>query len=191
MGKVEFKSGTMLYPLPVVMVSCGETINEYNIITVAWTGILSSEPPMCYISVRKSRYSHAIISKTGCFVINLTTERLAKVTDWCGVKSGRQYNKFIETGLTPVKAPHLNAPMIAESPLCLECKVVNVMELGSHDCFVANIVGVQADERYIDRKTGEFNLEKANLIAFSHGKYYNIGERLGFFGYSIEKKKKK
>ncbi|MDR0789348.1 MAG: flavin reductase family protein [Bacteroidales bacterium] len=191
MGKVSFKLGTMLYPLPAVMVSCGQTIEEYNIITVAWVGTLSSEPPMCYVSIRKSRHSHKIISASKCFVINLTTESLARATDWCGVKSGRQHNKFVSMGLTPVKAPHIAAPMIDESPLCIECEVVEIRELGSHDCFIAKVVGVNADERYIDAKTGEFNLEKAQLLTYSHGKYYGLGAKLGFFGFSVEKKKKK
>ncbi|MDR1006493.1 MAG: flavin reductase family protein [Bacteroidales bacterium] len=188
MSKIPFKAGTMLYPLPAVMVSCGQTIDEYNIITVAWVGTLASEPPMCYVSIRKSRHSHKIISQSKCFVINLTTESLARETDWCGVKSGRQHNKFVEMNLTPVKAPHIQAPMIDESPLCIECEVVEVKELGSHDCFIARVVGINAEERYIDAKTGEFDLEKAGLLAYAHGKYYSLGSKLGFFGFSVQKK---
>ncbi|MBQ0113486.1 MAG: flavin reductase family protein [Bacteroidales bacterium] len=189
MAKKQFKKGTMIYPLPAVMVSCGEDISEANIITIGWTGTICSEPPMCYISVRKTRHSYDIIKRTGCFVINLTTEKLAKETDWCGVKSGRDYNKFIETGLTPQKAPHINTWMIMESPLSIECEVVNIQELGSHDMFVAKVVGVNADERFIDKKTGEFDLKKAGLISYCHGKYYALGEQLGFFGFSVQKKK--
>lgn len=192
MSKVSFKPGTMIYPLPAVMVSCGETPEEYNIITIGWVGTICSEPPMCYISVRKSRLSHEIISKTKSFVINLTTKELAKATDWCGVKSGRDFDKFKEMKLTPIKASVVvNAPMIMESPLNIECEVVEIKELGSHDMFIAKVVNINADEKLINPKTNSFELEKANLLAYSHGKYYTIGEKLGFFGYSVQKKKKK
>ncbi|NCC17389.1 MAG: flavin reductase family protein [Bacteroidia bacterium] len=191
MSKVSFKPGTMIYPLPAVMVSCGETPDEYNIITIGWVGTICSEPPMCYISVRKSRLSHEIISKTKSFVINLTTKELAKATDWCGVKSGRDFDKFKEMKLTPIKASVVNAPMIMESPLNIECEVVEIKELGSHDMFIAKVVNINADDKLINPKTNSFELEKANLLAYSHGKYYTIGEKLGFFGYSVQKKKKK
>ncbi len=191
MSKVSFKPGTMIYPLPAVMVSCGETPEEYNIITIGWVGTICSEPPMCYISVRKSRLSHEIISKTKSFVINLTTKELAKATDWCGVKSGRDFDKFKEMKLTPIKASVVNAPMIMESPLNIECEVVEIKELGSHDMFIAKVVNINADEKLINPKTNSFELEKANLLTYSHGKYYTIGEKLGFFGYSVQKKKKK
>ncbi|MDD3286186.1 hypothetical protein SDC9_25479 [bioreactor metagenome] len=191
MSKVSFKPGTMIYPLPAVMVSCGETPEEYNIITIGWVGTICSEPPMCYISIRKSRLSHEIISKTKSFVINLTTKELAKATDWCGVKSGRDFDKFKEMKLTPIKASVVNAPMIMESPLNIECEVVEIKELGSHDMFIAKVVNINADDKLINPKTNSFELEKANLLAYSHGKYYTIGEKLGFFGYSVQKKKKK
>lgn len=191
MSKVSFKPGTMIYPLPAVMVSCGETPEEYNIITIGWVGTICSEPPICYISVRKSRLSHEIISKTKSFVINLTTKELAKATDWCGVKSGRDFDKFKEMELTPIKASVVNAPMIMESPLNIECEVVEIKELGSHDMFIAKVVNINADDKLINPKTNSFELEKANLLAYSHGKYYTIGEKLGFFGYSVQKKKKK
>jgi flavin reductase (DIM6/NTAB) family NADH-FMN oxidoreductase RutF len=191
MSKVSFKPGTMIYPLPAVMVSCGETPEEYNIITIGWVGTICSEPPMCYISVRKSRLSHEIISKTKSFVINLTTKELAKATDWCGVKSGRHFDKFKEMKLTPIKASVVNAPIIIESPLNIECEVVEIKELGSHDMFIAKVVNINADEKLINPKTNSFELEKANLLTYSHGKYYTIGEKLGFFGYSVQKKKKK
>lgn len=191
MSKVSFKPGTMIYPLPAVMVSCGETPEEYNIITIGWVGTICSEPPMCYISIRKSRLSHEIISKTKSFVINLTTKELAKATDWCGVKSGRDFDKFKEMKLTPIKASVVNAPIIIESPLNIECEVVEIKELGSHDMFIAKVVNINADDKLINPKTNSFELEKANLIAYSHGKYYTIGEKLGFFGYSVQKKKKK
>ena len=188
MARVAFKPGTMIYPLPAVMISCGESENEYNIATVAWTGTLCTDPPMCYISLRKTRLSHSIISRTKSFVINLTTKELCKQTDWCGVRSGKDYKKFEETRLTPIKAPNVNAPYIDESPLCIECQVVEIKELGSHDMFIAKVVGVLADERYIDSESGLFDLESAELMAYSHGKYYSLGDRLGFFGYSIQKK---
>lgn len=191
MSKVSFKPGTMIYPLPAVMVSCGETPEEYNIITIGWVGTICSEPPMCYISIRKSRLSHEIISKTKSFVINLTTKELAKATDWCGVKSGRDFDKFKEMKLTPIKASVVNAPIIIESPLNIECEVVEIKELGSHDMFIAKVVNINADEKLINPKTNSFELEKANLLTYSHGKYYTIGEKLGFFGYSVQKKKKK
>ena len=191
MSKVSFKPGTMIYPLPALMVSCGETPEEYNIITVSWVGTICSDPPMCYISVRKSRQSHAIISRTKAFVLNLTTKELAYATDWCGVKSGKDYNKFIEMGLTPIPAQMVKAPLIDQSPLSIECEVFEIKELGSHDMFIANVVNVCADEKYINPTTNSFELEKANLLAYSHGKYYSLGEKLGFFGYSVEKKKRK
>lgn len=191
MAKVNFKPGTMIYPLPALMVSCGETPQEYNIITVSWVGTICSNPPMCYISVQKARHSHAIISRTKSFVLNLTTKDLARVTDWSGVKSGKDCNKFEKTGLTPIPAQKIKAPMIEESPLCIECEVVEIKELGSHDMFIANVVNVSADEKYINPETDSFELEKANLLAYSHGKYYALGEKLGFFGYSVEKKKRK
>ena len=191
MSRVSFKPGTMIYPLPALMVSCGENPEEYNIATVAWTGTICSDPPMCYISLRKSRHSHSIISRTKEFVLNLTTENLAKQTDWCGVKSGKDVNKFKEMSLTPEKAPNISAPMIKESPLCIECKVIEVKELGTHDMFIANVVGVHADERYINKESGLFDLQSAKLMTYSHGKYYSVGEQLGFFGFSVQKKKKK
>lgn len=191
MSRVSFKPGTMIYPLPALMVSCGENPEEYNIATVAWTGTICSDPPMCYISLRKSRHSHSIISRTKEFVLNLTTENLAKQTDWCGVKSGKDVNKFKEMSLTPEKAPNISAPMIKESPLCIECKVVEIKELGTHDMFIANVVGVHADERYINKESGLFDLQSAKLMTYSHGKYYSVGEQLGFFGFSVQKKKKK
>jgi flavin reductase (DIM6/NTAB) family NADH-FMN oxidoreductase RutF len=191
MSKVSFKPGTMIYPLPALMVSCGETPQEYNIITVSWVGTICSDPPMCYISVRKSRHSHAIISRTKAFVLNLTTKELAKATDWCGVKSGKDCNKFIEMGLTPIPSQIVNAPLIDQSPLSIECEVVEIKELGSHDMFIAKVVNVCADEKYINPSTNSFELEKANLLTYSHGKYYSIGDKLGFFGYSVEKKKRK
>lgn len=186
--KTAFKPGTMIYPLPAVMVSCGDCPENYNIITVAWTGTLCSDPPMCYISVRKERHSHDIIVRTGEFVINLTTENLARATDWCGVKSGRDFDKFKEMGLTPEPAQIVQSPLIKESPLNIECKVCEIRELGSHDMFIANVVAINADEMLIDKGTGAFQLNHARPLAYSHGKYYGLGEKIGGFGFSVKKK---
>lgn len=187
--KVPFKPGTMIYPLPAVMVSCGDSVENGNIITIAWTGTICSDPPMCYISVRKERHSHELISRTGEFVINLTTEALAHATDWCGVRSGRDYNKFREMHLTPEQGQLVKCPLIKESPLNIECKVVEVKELGSHDMFIANVVAVNAEEGLIDKGTGAFQFNHASPLAYSHGKYYGLGEKLGGFGFSVKKKK--
>lgn len=190
MSKVFWKPGTMIYPLPAVMVSCGSDPEEYNIITVSWTGTICTDPAMCYISVRPGRYSYNIIKKNGEYVINLTTKSLAFITDWCGVKSGKDHKKFQETGLTPVAASKVKAPLIKESPVNIECIVKEIKELGSHHMFISEIVAVNADEKYIDKNTGLFRLNEAELICYSHGKYYETGGFIGKFGYSVEKKKK-
>lgn len=191
MNKITFKPGTMLNPVPVVMVSCGTEPENYNIITIAWTGIVNSEPPMAYISVRKSRYSHELIEKSGEFVINLPTVELVKATDYCGVKSGRNVNKFQEMKLTPVMGQEVSCPMIAETPVNLECKVTRVMSFPTHDMFLADIVAVHADDSLLDEK-GRLRLEKAGLICYSHGEYFPLGKNaLGKFGYSIMKPKTK
>ncbi len=187
MAKVDFKPGTMIYPLPAVMVSCGETPEEYNIITIAWTGTICSDPPMCYISVRPGRHSYGIIRRTGEFVINLTTEELARATDWCGCRSGRQYNKWQEMNLTPLSAKVVKAPLIAEAPVNIECKVQQIIPLGTHDMFIAEVVYIQADEAFIDRK-GAFSLASANPLVYNHGHYFGIGKKIGKFGWSVEKK---
>lgn len=187
--KQNWKPGTMIYPLPAVMVSCGSQPEDYNILTVAWVGTICSDPAMCYISVRPERHSYSIIKETGEFVINLTNEKLARATDWCGVKSGKDYNKFAEMHLTPEKGTTVNAPIIAEAPVCIECKVKNIIPLGSHDMFIADVLNVQADETYIDPTTGAFELEKAHLMAYSHGHYYGLGQEIGRFGWSVRKKK--
>lgn len=179
----------MLYPLPVVMVSCGDAPENYNIITVAWAGTICSAPPMVSISVRKERHSHAIISRTGEFVINLTTEELVRATDWCGVKSGRDVNKWEAMGLTPVPSSTVAAPGIEQSPVSIECKVTKVLELGTHDMFIAEVTGVRVDDKYLDPATGALELEKAKPICYSHGKYYSVGQLLGKFGFSVQKKK--
>jgi flavin reductase (DIM6/NTAB) family NADH-FMN oxidoreductase RutF len=189
--KVTWKPGTMLFPLPVVMVTCGDMAAEYNIMTVAWTGIVCTEPPMCYISVRPERYSYGFIEKYREFGINLAGKDLAFATDWCGVKSGRDVDKFKEMQLTPFPADKIKAPLIAESPVNLECVVREIKPLGTHHMFLAEIVAVHGSKAHLDLKTGAFNLSHANPICYSHGKYYQSGALIGKFGFSVEKKKKK
>lgn len=186
--KQNWKPGTVLYPLPAVLVSCGAVPEEYNLLTVAWTGTVCSDPPMCYISVRPERHSYAIIRRTGEFVINLTTRSLARATDWCGIRSGRDYDKFREMGLTPLPAGEVAAPILAESPVNIECRVRQVIPLGTHDMFLAEVVAVQADERYIDPATGKFHFEESDPIVYSHGEYFALGEALGRFGWSVRRK---
>ena len=188
-GKRTLRGGNMLNPTPVVMVSCGNTLDEYNIITIAWAGTVCSDPPMCSISVRPERHSYNIIKKDGSFVINLVNKRLAPYADWCGVRSGKKYNKFVETGLTPVRATQVNAPMIGEAPVNLECKVTQIIPLGSHDMFLAEVVAVHVNERLFSPKTDAIDLRRADLVTYSHGHYYTLGEILGKFGFSVEKKK--
>ena len=188
MSKVTWKSGTFIYPLPAVMVSCG-TMEESNIITVAWTGIINTDPAMCYISVRPTRHSYEMIKKTGEFVINLTTKDLAYATDWCGVKTGAKVDKFKEMKLTKEKANFVSCPMIKESPVSVECKVKEIRKLGSHHMFVAEILGINADEKYIN-ENGAFDISKCDLIAYSNGNYYSLGKKIGRFGFSVQKKKK-
>lgn len=187
--KQDWKPGTMIYPLPAVMISCGSTPEEYNIMTVAWTGTICTNPPMCYISIRPERHSYEIIKKNMEFVINLTTKDLSFATDWCGVSSGKDYNKFEEMNLTPGNAKIVNAPIIEEAPLSIECKVKEIMALGSHHMFIAEVVNVKADDKYLDDQSGKFELTDANLMAYVHGGYFTLGEKIGKFGWSVEKKK--
>ena len=187
MSKVVWKPGTMVYPVPAVMVSCGNEEDGYNIITIAWTGTICTDPAMAYISVRPDRYSYDLIKKNGDFVINLTTKELAKATDWCGMRSGRDYDKFKEMDLTPVKASKVSSPMIEECPINIECKVTEIKELGSHHMFLAEVVAVNASDKYLDEKTDAFDMAKAGLISYIHGKYYGSTEPLGKFGFSIQK----
>lgn len=180
----------MLYPLPAVMVSCGREGEKPNIITLAWVGTVCSDPAMVSISVRPERYSYDIIRETGEFVINLTTKKLAYATDYCGVKSGRDVDKFAQLHLTPGKAQRLKtAPAILESPVNIECRVTEVKELGSHHMFLAEVLGVTVDEEYLDEK-GKFELNQTGLLAYSHGEYFTLGEKCGSFGYSVRKKRK-
>jgi flavin reductase (DIM6/NTAB) family NADH-FMN oxidoreductase RutF len=186
---VAWKPGTLIYPLPAVLVTCGDKPENYNILTISWVGTICTNPPMCYISVRKERHSYEILKKTKEFVINLTNEDMAHATDWCGVRSGKDYNKFTEMNLTPVNGEKVSVPYIKESPLCIECKVKEIIPLGSHDMFIADVVNVLADSQYIDENTQEFKLSEAKLIAYSHGHYYKLGEEIGKFGWTVQKKK--
>jgi len=189
MTKISWKPGTMIYPLPAVMVSCGTSEEGYNIITVSWTGTICTDPAMCYISVRPERHSYDIIKRNGEFVINLTTRKLAFATDWCGVRSGTDFDKFKETGLTPVAATIVKAPLISESPLNIECKVKDIVELGSHHMFISEVVAVNVNEELVDKNSGVYRLDKSNLLCYSHGKYYDIGKYIGRFGFSVKKEK--
>ena len=186
MSKIIWKPGAFINPVPAVMVSCG-TMEKSNIITVAWTGTINSDPAMCYISVRPSRYSYDIIKNQGEFVINLTTKDLLKATDWCGCRTGSKYDKFKETGLTKEKAHFVKCPLIKESPVSIECKVKEIKELGSHHMFIAEVLSIDADEIYID-ENGAFDISKCDLISYANGGYYSQGEKLGKFGYSVQKK---
>jgi len=191
MAKTQWKPGTLVYPLPAVMVSCGSNPEDWNIITISWTGTINTNPPMLYISVRPERHSYNIIKESGEFVINLTNKDIDFATDWCGVKSGRDFNKFKEMNLHAIPASKINAPMIEEAPINIECKVTQIIPLGSHDMFIAEVVNVHADEKYIDPITDTFDMQKAKLIAYSHGFYYELGDKIGKFGFSVQKKKKR
>lgn len=188
--KVAWKPGTMVYPLPAALVSCGNTDETRNLMTAAWTGTICTNPPMLYVSIRPERYSYHIIKEQLEFTLCLTTAAMARATDWCGVKSGRDTDKWRATGLTPLPGQRVGCLMIEESPLCIECKVRDIVPLGSHDMFVADVVNVVADDIYIDPATGRFDLASSGLMAYSHGFYYRLGESLGKFGFSVEKKKK-
>ena len=187
MSKQVWKPGNMLYPVPAVMVTVADRSGRDDIVTIAWAGTICSDPAMVSISVRKERYSHPMIVESGEFVINLVTEELTRACDLCGVKSGRDVDKFELTGLHRAKADKVAAPLIEESPLSLECKVKQVIELGSHDMFIAEVVAVDVDDKYMDER-GKFHLNDSHLMAYSHGEYYALGKKLGTFGYSVKKK---
>lgn len=190
MGKQLWKPGNMLYPLPVVMVSMADQDGKPNIITVAWAGTVCTNPPMVSISVRPERYSYQILKETGEFVLNLTTKDLVFATDYCGVKSGKDINKFKEMNLTAVPGTEVNAPLIGESPVNIECRVREIKPLGSHDMFIADVLAVHADEQYMD-ENHKFHLEWAEPVVYSHGAYFTCGEQLGTFGYSVRKNNKR
>lgn len=184
--KKSWKPGTMVYPIPAVMVSCGATPEEYNIMTAAWTGTICSEPPMCYVSIRPERHSYDIVKRTGEFVINLTTEALAEATDWCGVRSGRDFDKFAHCNLTPEKCAVVSAPAIAESPVSIECRVKDIVPLGSHDMFIGEVVNVLVDESLLDPQSGKLDLQRARLLCYAHGEYFGIGSFIGSFGWTVK-----
>ena len=189
MKKVKWRGGALIAPLPPVMVTCG-TEEKPNILTIAWTGILNTIPPKIYISVRPSRYSYNLIKESKEFVINLTPAELVRACDYCGVKSGDKFNKFEDMKLTTQKASVVSVPLLEQSPVSIECKVTDIVPLGSHDMFIADIVAVNVAEELID-SSGKLHLDKANLVAYSHGEYFELGKKLGTFGFSVQKKKKK
>ena len=179
----------MVYPAPAALVTCGSSPEDWNMLTVAWTGTICTNPAMLYISVRPERHSYPLILENMEFTLNLTTESMARATDWAGVRSGRDYDKWKQTGLTPLKGEMVQSPTIEESPLAIECRVKEIMRLGSHDMMIAEVLCVRADDRYIDPATGAFSLKKAGLMAYVHGGYYALGDLLSTFGFSVKKKK--
>lgn len=190
MEKISWKPGTMVYPAPAVIATVGSTPSEWNMLTIAWTGTICTDPAMLYISVRPSRFSYPLLVKNMEFTLNLTTEKMARATDWVGVKSGADYDKWKETGLTPLPGEKVSSPTIAESPLSIECRVKEVMHLGTHDMFIADVLNIRADERWINPETGALSLKDAGLLVYVHGKYYSLGDMIGHFGYSVRKKRK-
>ncbi|MBQ8431646.1 MAG: flavin reductase family protein [Clostridia bacterium] len=188
MAKIQWKGGTLLAPVPAALVTCSDGERD-NVLTVAWTGIVNSDPPKTYISVRPKRHSHGMIQKSGVFAINLTTKALARATDWCGVYTGAKVDKFARCQLETVPANEIDCPILADSPVALECRVTDVISLGSHDMFLADIVAVDVEESLLDAD-GKLHLERAGLIAYAHGSYYELGRQIGSFGYSVAKKKK-
>ena len=189
--KQDWKAGSLIYPLPSVMISCGTTPEEYNITNTNLVGTICIEPALCYISLKPDQHSYDIIKRNKEFVINLTNRDLAKSADWCGIRSGKHNNKFEVTNLTPGKATVINTPIIAESPISIECRVKEIIPLGSHHMFISEVVNIQADNKYFDPSTGQFDMQKANLIAYAHGNYYELTNHIGKFGWSVEKKKTK
>lgn len=186
-AKALWKPGTMVYPVPALLVTCGSLAdNDYNLFTAAWTGTVCTNPPMTYVSIRPERHSYEMVKARMEFVLNLTTVEMARATDWCGVRSGRDYDKFAETGLTPMPSTYVAAPSVAESPLSIECRVREIIPLGSHDMFLAEVIGVMADERYLDAQ-GKWHLEASDPLVYLHGGYYELGKLIGRFGFSVKK----
>lgn len=188
--KQQWRPGTMVYPVPAALVSCGSSVSESNLLTVAWTGTICSDPAMLYISVRPERFSYDLIKENMEFTLNLTTQAMAAATDTCGVISGRNANKWELTGLTPKPGIKVSCPYVEQSPLCIECRVKTIIPLGSHHMFIAEVLNVLADDKYINPDTGAFDLPSSGLMAYAHGGYYSLGDKLGKFGFSVEKKKK-
>ena len=190
MAKISWKPGTQIYPIPAVIVTCGNIPENWNMITIGWVGTICSDPAMCYISVRPERFSYPILVKNMEFTINLTTKEMAFNTDWIGVRSGRDFNKWKETGLIPIEGEMVSSPTIEQSPLSIECRVKQIVKLGSHDMFISEVLNVRADSAFLDPLSGAFDLEAAGLISYSHGGYYELGKFLGKFGFSVKKSKK-
>ena len=186
--KLSWKPGTMVYPLPAVLVTCGNSPENWNMLTIAWTGTICTKPAMLYISVRPERHSYHLLVENMEFTINLTTVDMVRATDWAGVRSGKDYDKWKETGLTPIPGEKVSSPTLEESPLSIECRIKEILHLGSHDMMIADVLNVRADSKFLDSESGVFDLEKANLLAYSHGNYYALGEHLGKFGFSVRKK---
>lgn len=191
MSRVNWKPGTLVYPLPAVLVSCGRVGGEMNMFTASWCGTVCTNPPMVYVSIRPERHSYGLIKELGEFGLNLTTCEMARETDWCGVTSGRRYDKFAETGLAYEIGQATEVPLLVDSPISLECKLRQIVPLGSHDMFIADVVNVRANERFIDPDTGGFDMERAGLLAYAHGEYFALGEFIGHFGWSVRKQKDK
>lgn len=186
-SKITWRPGTQIYPLPAVIVTCGDKPENWNMITISWVGTICSDPAMCYISVRPERTSYPLIVKNMEYTINLTTEKMAHATDWIGVRSGRDFNKWEKTGLTPLPGEFVESPTLQESPLSIECRVKEIIKLGTHDMFISEVLGVRVDSDFMD-ESGRFDLERAGLIAYSHGFYYSLGKMIGKFGFSVKKK---
>lgn len=187
MGKISWKPGTMVYPAPAVIVTVGDSPSEWNMLTIAWTGTICTDPAMLFISVRPSRYSYPILMRNMEFTVNLTTQEMARATDWVGVRSGAEYDKWKETGLQPIPGEKVKSPTILQSPLSIECRVKEVVRLGTHDMFIADVLNLRADSRWIDPDTGAFSLKEAGLLVYSHGGYYGLGDFIGKFGFSVKK----
>ena len=187
--KISWKPGTMVYPAPAVLVTVGASRQDWNMFTVAWTGTVCTDPPMLYISVRPSRFSYPALIKEMEFTLNLTTDEMARSTDWAGVRSGKDFDKWKETGLTPIDGEKVASPTILESPLSIECRVREVVSLGTHDMFIADVLNLRADQRWIDPQTGAFSLKNAGLLVYVHGGYYSLGDFIGKFGFSVKKSK--
>lgn len=185
--KLSWRPGTQIYPLPAVIVTCGDNPDNWNMLTISWTGTICSDPAMCYISVRPERASYPLIVDNMEFTINLTTEKMAHATDWAGVRSGRDYDKWKETKLTPLPGEMVKSPTILESPLSIECRVKEILKLGTHDMFISEVLNVRVDSEFMD-DSGKFDMEKAGLIAYIHGNYYTLGHLIGKFGFSVKKK---
>lgn len=191
MSRVDWKPGTLIYPLPAIIVSCGDIDGESNLFTASWVGTICTNPPMCYVSIRPERHSYGLIKEQMAFALNLTTVSMARETDWCGVVSGRKQDKIKALGLEVEPARLIKAPLLVASPISLECRVREVLPLGSHDMFIADVVNVRADEQYIDPDTGGFDMERAGLLTYAHGEYFALGEFLGHFGWSVSKQSDK